>query len=417
MSSKQRPLAALLILSALNFFNYVDRSVLFAVLPLVQKEFPHPQLFGMGIDASYGFLTTAFFVCYMVAAPFVGLVADRYPRKWLMVGGALVWCVATLMTAVTHTFITLLVRHTIVGFGEATFVTIAPSFLADLFSEDKRGRVFGWFYLNIGLGTAAGYMMGGSLGHHYGWRMPFYIAAAPGFLLALALAALPEPPRGAKDLLKETRERTRLSGLARNGAFWTATLGMAMVTFCLGGLEAWMPTFLNRVRGIPLDKGNLVFGGITAITAITGTMIGGWMGDKLLTRTKGAYYLVSAGTLLVSVPATLIAVYVSGSLMYPAMFVAEFLLFLNTAPLNAAVVNSVGASIRATAIAVNLFTIHLLGDAASPTLIGRISDLTTLQTGFLAAIAAVVVAAVILFYGMRFAPQIPVPQGARGESA
>lgn len=407
---KQRPLAALLILSGLNFFNYVDRSVLFAVLPLIQKEFPRN-------DASYGFLTTAFFLCYMISAPFVGFLADRYPRKWLMVGGALVWCVATLMTAVTYNFTTLLIRHTIVGLGEATFVTIAPSFLADLFTEEHRGRVFGWFYLNIGLGTAAGYMMGGYLGHHLGWRYPFYVAAAPGFLLALALAALPEPPRGAKDLLKETPERTTLAGLVRNGAFWTATLGMAMVTFCLGGLEAWMPTFLNRIRGIPLDQGNLVFGGITAVTAITGTMIGGWMGDKLLTRTKGAYYFVSAATLLISIPAMFAAIYLSGGLMYPAMFVAEFLLFLNTAPLNAAVVNSVGASIRATAIAVNLFTIHLLGDAASPTLIGRVSDRTSLQTGFLAAIVATFVAAVILFYGMKFAPQIPAGARSRGETA
>jgi hypothetical protein len=111
------------------------------------------------------------------------------------------------------------------------------------------------------------------------------------------------------------------------------------------------------------------------------------------------------------------AIYISGTFMYPAMFVAEFLLFLNTAPLNAAVVNSVGASIRATAIAVNLFTIHLLGDAASPTLIGRISDRTNLQTGFLAAIAAIILAAVILFYGMKFAPQIPVQQKSKGEPA
>ncbi|HUN87697.1 MAG TPA: MFS transporter [Terriglobales bacterium] len=404
---KQRPFAALLILSGLNFFNYLDRSVLFAVLPLIQKEFPRN-------DASYGFLTTAFFLCYMFSAPFVGVLADRYPRKWLMVGGALIWCAATLMTAVTYNFTTLLIRHTIVGLGEATFVTIAPSFLADLYSEEHRGRVFGWFYLNIGLGTAVGYMMGGYLGHHLGWRYPFYVAAFPGFLLALALAALPEPPRGAKDLLEETLERTSLVGLFRNGAFWTATLGMAMVTFCLGGLETWMPTFLNRIRGIPLDRGNLVFGGITAVTAISGTMVGGWMGDKLLTRTKGAYYFVSASTLLVSIPAMFAAIYIGGRLMFPAMFVAEFLLFLNTAPLNAAVVNAVGASIRATAIAVNLFTIHLLGDAASPTLIGRISDRSSLQTGFLAAIAATFVAAVILFYGMKFAPQIPVQ--SRGET-
>jgi len=410
MSSKQRPLAALLILSGLNFFNYVDRYVLFAVIPLIQKEFPRS-------DAEYGFLTTAFFICYMVTAPFIGVLADRYPRKWLMVGGATIWSAATLLTAVTNSFTALLIRHTIVGLGEATFVTIAPSFLADLFSEEHRGRVFGWFYLNIGLGAAAGYEVGGHFSAAHGWRYPFYIAAVPGFLLGLALLLIPEPKRGAKDLLAESAERTSIRGLARNGAFWTATLGMAMVTFALGGLSAWMPTFLNRIRHIPLQDANTYFGAITAVTTISGTLLGGWMGDRLLARGKGAYYLVSAVTLLMGIPAMLGAIYVDGRLMYPAIFFAEFFLFLNTAPLNAAVVNSVGASIRATAIAVNLFTIHLLGDVSSPTIIGWISDRSTLQTGFVAAIAATVVAAVILLYGMRFAPQIPVAKAGQGHSA
>lgn len=410
MSSRQRPLAALLILSGLNFFNYVDRYVLFAVIPLIQKEFPRS-------DAEYGLLTTAFFICYMVTAPFIGMLADRYPRKWLMVAGAMIWSAATLLTAVTNSFAALLFRHTIVGLGEATFVTIAPSFLADLFSEKHRGRVFGWFYLNIGLGAAAGYEIGGHFSGAHGWRYPFYIAAVPGFLLGLMLLFIPEPKRGGKDLLGESVERSTFRGLLHNGAFWTATLGMAMVTFALGGLSAWMPTFLNRVRHIPLKDANGVFGIITAVTTVSGTLIGGWMGDRLLSRGRGAYYLVSAVTLLIGVPAMLGAIYVDGGLMYPAIFLAEFFLFLNTAPLNAAVVNAIGAPIRATAIAVNLFTIHLLGDVSSPTLIGWISDRTSLQTGFLAAIAATIAAAVILLYGMSFAPQIPATETLQGHIA
>lgn len=414
--SKQRPLAALLILSGLNFLNYVDRYVLPAVLLQVKAEFPNSQ-------AAYGFLTTAFFLCYMVTAPFVGLLADRFNRKWLMVIGAVIWSGATLLTAVTHSFETLLIRHTIVGLGEATFVTIAPSFLSDLFPEEQRGRVFGWFYLNIGLGAAVGYAMGGILGHSHGWRFPFYVAAVPGFVLALLLCFLAEPVRGSKDRLQETLERTSLRGLVHNGAFWTATLGMAMVTFALGGLSQWMPAFLESVRGVPQDKAGLIFGIITASAAITGTLIGGWMGDRLLTRTKGAYYFVSAATLVCGVLPMIAAIFVSGRLMFPSMALALFVLFLNTAPLNAAVVNSVGAHIRASAIAVNLFAIHLLGDASSPWIIGKIGDVTgSLQIGFLTTIAAVILAAVILFYGMKFAPQIPAirqdaPQKSAGEPA
>ncbi|MGZ4823653.1 MAG: spinster family MFS transporter [Terriglobales bacterium] len=409
MRRAAHPVAALTILTGLNFFNYVDRSVLFAVQPLVQNEFHRT-------DAEFGLLTTAFFFCYMFTAPLIGVLADRVQRRGIMVAGAIVWSAATLLTAVTFDFRTLFIRHTVVGIGEATFTTIAPSFLADLFPEAKRGRVLGVFYLCIGLGTAAGYIVGGSVSKIYGWRAPFCVAAVPGFLLAAALAFIPEPARGMQDTLPETRERATVRGLVRNGAFWTATLGMAMWTFGVGALQVWMPTFLSRMRHEPLEKANLIFGGMTAFNAVFATLLGGWIGDRFLRKNRGGYYIVSSITMLIALPVMLVAITSHGSLMYPSMFLTEFLLFLNMAPLNAAVVNSVGAHIRATAIAVNLFTIHLLGDAFSPTLVGYISDRSSLQTGFLAAIVAVGIASGILYYGKRFAPPIkidePQPAGA-----
>ncbi|HWS95091.1 MAG TPA: MFS transporter, partial [Candidatus Methylomirabilis sp.] len=118
------------------------------------------------------------------------------------------------------------------------------------------------------------------------------------------------------------------------------------------------------------------------------------------------YQLVSAVGMVLSIPAMVAAIYVVGPVMYPAIFIGEFMLLLNTGPLNAALVNSVSAKIRATAVAVNLFTIHLLGDAFSPTIIGWVSDRTNLQTGFFSTIVAVVLSATILLYGMRFAPKL-----------
>ena len=103
-----------MILTALNFVNYIDRSVLFAVQPLIQREFPRD-------DAAFGLLTSAFFIFYMCTAPVIGPLADRYPRRLIMIIGAIVWSAATLLTAVTHDFRTLLIRHTLVGVGEATF--------------------------------------------------------------------------------------------------------------------------------------------------------------------------------------------------------------------------------------------------------------------------------------------------------
>ncbi len=232
---------ALLVLTALNLLNYADRNVLFAVQPLVQDEFHLSKV-------QIGYLTSAFLGFYMVAAPFVGPLADRYSRKLIIFFGAIFWSGLTLLTAFTHNYTELLVRHTLVGIGEATFVTIAPTFVADLFAEKMRGRILGIFYLAIPVGSAAGYLLGGNLAPHYGWRFPFYIAAAPGFLLGIAVLFLKEPERGQFDSGAETPERATILGLARNPAFLTATLGMAARTFSLGGIQVWMPQFLYSER-------------------------------------------------------------------------------------------------------------------------------------------------------------------------
>jgi multidrug resistance protein len=394
---------ALLVLTALNLLNYADRNVLFAVQPLVQDEFHLSKV-------QIGYLTSAFLGFYMIAAPFVGPLADRYSRKLIIVLGAIFWSGLTLLTAVTHTYTQLLIRHTLVGIGEATFVTIAPTFVADLFAEEKRGRILGVFYLAIPVGSAAGYLLGGNLAPHYGWRFPFYIAAAPGFLLAIAVLFLKEPQRGQFDSLTETPERGTVLGLARNPAFLAATLGMAAMTFSLGGIQVWMPQFLYSERHYSLARANFIFGILIVADGIVAALAGGWLGDYLLRRMKSSYYLVSAVSMALGVPVMIVALFAKGRAMVPAIAAAAFFLLLNTSPLNAAVINSVGAHIRATAIAVNIFIIHLLGDVPSPTLMGWVADRHSLQAAFVLPVIAMVISSAILFYGMRFAPPLRLSQ-------
>lgn len=426
--TKLYPRTALVVLTALNLLNYADRNVLFAVQPLVQDEFHLSK-------AQLGYLTSAFLAFYMVAAPFVGPLADRYSRKLIIAFGAIFWSGLTLLTAVTHTYSELLIRHTLVGIGEATFVTIAPTFVADLFPQEKRGRILGIFYLAIPVGSAAGYLLGGNLAPHHGWRFPFYVAAAPGFVLALAVLFLKEPKRGQFDSVKDVAEGDLLpkglggglvktvllrilfylrelwhliTVLFRNPAFLTATLGMAAMTFSLGGIQVWMPQFLYSERHYSLESANFMFGIIIVVDGILAALAGGWLGDYLLRRMKSSYYFISAASMLLGVPFMIVALFAKGKVMVPAIAVAAFFLLFNTAPLNAAVINSVGAHIRATAIAVNIFIIHILGDVPSPTMMGWVADKRSLEAAFVVPVIAMVVSSAILFYGMKVAPGVQV---------
>jgi MFS transporter, Spinster family, sphingosine-1-phosphate transporter len=396
---------ALAILTALNLFNYIDRSVLYAVQELIKDEFHRS-------DAAFGMLTSVFFIFYMFAAPFMGPLAKKFSRKPVIIVGALIWSGATLLTAVTHTFTGLVVRHTLVGIGEASFVILSPVFVADMFPENQRGRVMGIFYLAIPVGTALGYVIGGYLGPNHGWRAPFYVGAAPGVILALLFLFIPEPPLGQFDPHEKTSDRDTLKGLARNPAFLTATFGMAMMTFALGGLQVWMPTFLHRVHGYTLLQANKLFGLSTAVNGLFASVIGGYLSDYLLRWTRSAHYLVSAVSLALGIPAMWMALYTNGNTMVVGIFVAEFLLLLNTGPLNAAVINSVHAPIRAMALAVNIFIFHLLGDVPSAWLIGYMSDHYSLQLAFLGPVVAIALSSIILFYGMKFAPPVFKLNGA-----
>ncbi|MGA7567263.1 MAG: MFS transporter, partial [Terriglobales bacterium] len=260
---------------------------------------------------------------------------------------------------------------------------------------------------------------------------PFYIAAAPGFLMAVAVMFLKEPERGQFDSLKDSDssahvESSRLFlklcmvaylelkriyfGILRNPAFLTATLGMAAMTFSLGGIQVWMPQFLYSERHYSLARANFIFGIIVVVDGVVAALAGGWLGDYLLPRMKSSYYLVSAVSMALGVPVMIVALFAKGRAMVPAIAVAAFFLLLNTSPLNAAVINSVGAHIRATAIAVNIFIIHILGDVPSPTMMGWVADRHSLQTAFVLPVIAMVISAIILFYGMRFAPALRITE-------
>jgi len=401
-SAAQTAGIALFLLTCLNLFNFIDRYVLPGVQPLVQKEF-HAN------DAQMGLLTSAFFFTYMLAAPLTGWLGDRFPRRPLIVAGTLLWSAATLFTATVHSYDTLLLRHAIVGIGEATFSIYAPALLADFYPEIDRNRVLSIFYVTIPVGAALGYLMGGVLGQHYGWRMPFFVAALPGVLIAAAFwFFVKEPERGAADELAPTLTRSTISGFAHNPAFWTATLGMAMWTFAVGGISTFLPTFFVRFGGYSVAKAGITTGAITAIDGLIGTVLGGWLGHLWLRKNHRALYLISAWSMLVAVPACAAALFGPRSLLVPGVFVAELLLFLGNGPLNACIVNSVAAPIRSTAIAINLFVIHSLGDAFSPRLIGRVSDATSsLRIGLGVTLVSLAIATIILFTGSRFAPLLP----------
>lgn len=400
-------LGTLILLIGLNLLNYIDRYILPGAQPLIQREYGWS-------DQQMGALTTALFVTYMLVAPLTGWLGDRFSRKPLIIGGAVLWSLATLATAWVHDYWTLYLRHALVGVGEATFGIFAPAVLADFYPERDRNRILSIFYTAIPVGAALGYLAGGQLGTLWGWRRPFFLCAFPGLAIAALYGWLGrEPERGSSDHLRATHSRATFRGLFSNPAFLTGTFGLAALTFAMGGISTWVPTFLNRFAGLSVSAASRTVGGITVIDGLAGTIIGGWLAQRWLRTNHRALYLLSFWSVALTLPCGVMVFFGPARWAVPALFAAEFFLFLNTGPLNAAIVNSVSGPVRATAVSINLFCIHFFGDTFSPQIIGAISDRAhNLRLGLGATLVSLVVSCIILWIGSRYAPVLEEDQCA-----
>jgi MFS family permease len=395
-------LFGLVALSLINLLNYLDRFVLSALV----ESLKHSEL--ALTDFELGLLAAGFLVVYTIAAPFFGTLGDRGIRTRIIAVGAVLWSIATSLSGFAQNFVSLLAARAAVGVGEAAYATVAPSLLADYFPRDRRSRAFAAFYMAIPVGSALGYVFGGLVDKAYGWRAAFMMAGVPGILLAIWLLRLHEPKRGIQDQGEVDAAAstesfwTKIPRFFRNRYYRITVFGYAAYTFAIGAIAFWMPAFLERVHGMPRAQATVGFGAIVVVTGIVGTLLGGWLGDRFLKRTPRAYVLVSAVATLAAVPFATVALSASSPSIYlPAIVVAQLLLFISTSPVNAAIVNAVGAGDRASAVAVAVFTIHALGDVISPPLIGFIADRSSLATAVYLVPAAVFVAALLWFSAAR----------------
>jgi MFS family permease len=416
---------ALALLLGINLFNYIDRTVLSANLASIEKQLLPPNDPDNG--SWLGLLALAFILSYMIFAPLFGWLADRVPR-WRLIGlGVLLWTLASgasglagtfgpggpasglAVSALVGTFAFLLVTRCFVGVGEAAYGPVAPAVISDLFPIKVRGSVLAWFYVAIPVGGALGYALGG----WRGWPAAFYWVVPPGIALGVLCFFMPEPPTGQTDLAEgATLRRVRLADyliLLRTPSYVLDSLGMAALTFAIGGISHWMVYYIEVTRGQPDPvRINLIFGAIVVVSGLGATILGGLAGDALRGRFPGSYFLVSGAAMLLGFPAFLAVLYVPFPWTWVFIFLACFCLFFNTGPTNTILANVTHPSLRAPAFAVNIFVIHVLGDAISPWVIGKVAGVYStsgklnMHAGFLAVSCVILVGGVLWLWGARY---------------
>ncbi|KAK5855750.1 hypothetical protein PBY51_007394 [Eleginops maclovinus] len=386
--SKVRALLTVFILCYINLLNYMDRFTVAGVLPDIEQYFQIN-------DEKSGLLQTVFICSYMFLAPVFGYLGDRYNRKYIMSIGILFWSMVTLASSFTpkEHFWALLLTRGLVGVGEASYSTIAPTIIADLYVKGKRTNMLSIFYFAIPVGSGLGYIVGSQVGNvAHDWHWALRVTPGLGLIaVVLLLLVVQEPKRGAIEArhdMHHTSWLTDVKVLSKNRSFVLSTFGFTAVAFVTGSLALWAPTFLFRAAVFngerpPCVEGNcastesLIFGTITVVTGLLGVASGVMISRKLRTRTPRADPLVCAAGLLLSAPFLYLAiVFAQASTVatYIFIFLGETFLSMNWAIVADILLYVVVPTRRSTAEALQIVISHLLGDAGSPYLIGVVSD-------------------------------------------
>jgi MFS transporter, Spinster family, sphingosine-1-phosphate transporter len=395
--------AALFLLLAINLFNYIDRQVLAALEPDIRASFFAAD--DVNAMTKTGLLGDAFFVTYMVSAPILGLLADRFSR-WIIVGSAVIlWSLASGGSGLAATFSILFATRVCVGIGEGGYGPAAPTILSDLFPIETRGRIMAIFCAAIPVGSALGYVIGGLIGAHLGWRWAFYLVAPPGLLLGVFCFWQRDPRVAAHHLAQKSPRRSLRDYLQlfRTRSFLINCVAMTLMTFVTGGLGFWVPAYL-RYRNQSPDLGMTVFGLITVVAGLVSTLLGGVIADKLRSRFAGSYFWVSGMGMLIACPIFIVTLYVPFPVAWITMFLAIFFLFLNTGPANTALANVSLPAVRATAFAVNIFVIHAFGDVQAFWLLGYIGGHTNMHVAFLFVSAIIFASGLAWLIGVKYLP-------------
>ncbi len=406
--SRQQARFAFSVLMAINILNYADRYVLSAVLPKIQGD--------MGLNnTELGLLASSFLLIYALTTLPLGIWADRGARKNIVAICVTVWSVATMLTGLSRNFFQLLSTRTVLGIGEAGYAPASLSLLGDYFPKERRGRILSIWSIGNLIGTAIGLVLGGLIADAYGWRWAFYVVGIPGLIAAFLIWRTSEPARGSYDSEGEVDDAGMTHGglgkdfwgavkhLFRIPTYWVLIGAFIFSFFTIGSASVWIPTYFHKAFHLSVGQAGSVSGSVLAGGSLIGTIAGGWLADYLQRRRPEGRLLVATFSLLIGAPLILLALSIHTLLPFIGVFILAIIsLSLCLGPLNAVIQDVVAPEVRATAIGLILLLAHLLGDAASPLVVGAIADRSSL--GFALIITAPIclaLAGMVCLLGLR----------------
>src|SRR5215469_4516813 len=353
---------AITILWLLNFVNYVDRQVIFALFPFIRHDF------GLRYE-QLGYLATAFTVVLSLSTFPLGMLADRLSHRSVISFGVLFWSAATFFSGLAGSFRSLLGARAMVGVGEAAYAPAGAAMLSGTFPKEVRARIQGACDIGMFAGGATGIALGGIMAQSFGWRMAFFFVGIPGLLLGLSAMRLPDPVRGSSEQAIQLRDLLRVPAyLAVLAAGWFSSF--AGYTYI-----AWGPDLIQEVKGFTVFEAAMALGGVVVLGGALGIATGAYFSDRLAKRRPWGRPLIIPIGFVLGAPAIFAALYTSAKGPFLALFgLGAFFMSWYHGPLTATIHDLVPPSGHSTALGLYYLFVNLFAMALAPLVVGRAAD-------------------------------------------
>jgi MFS family permease len=385
------------LLTVLNYFNYMDRQVVYGMSDKISEAF-HLTKF------QFGWLAWVNLMVFAIASAISGPIADRIGPRRVIFAGVMLWSAATIGSALSQSFSMLLVCRAIVGIGEGAYGPSANALLCAAAPPEKRGRALGIYNIGMAFGATSGLVLASALSSKIGWRNVFWIAGGPSILLAASAAFVAAPAR----LQRAVKLPARAYILAPT--YLIALAGGILSTFGASALVVWSQALIIGERHLTPMVGNAFMAGVGVVCGIGGVVAGGYMGDALSRRGRGGHALAIGGSLLVALPFGVVSLLITHQATFMVLTaITVFLLSVYNGPA-AAVIDELGPPrYAATLQAFTMFWVHVLGNAPAGPIVGWIADRSNVALALQTAIAAFGVAGLLFVIVARRQRREPAP--------
>jgi MFS family permease len=367
----------LFLLTAAYFFSYMDRYIVAILLELIRKDMALDDT-QLGIISGLAF--AIFYACLGIP---VAWLADRWSRKKIIAISLTLWSVMTAVSGLAGNFTQLLLARIGVGVGEAGSSPPSHSMIADLYPPEKRAGAMALYTLGVVLGAAGGAIIGGMIGHFYGWRIAMFVVGLPGVVLAAIIwFGVIEPKRGLSDnqIVAEHDPMPSIwagfASIARDRVALHLIAGVTLTSMIGYGHGQFGPSFIQRSFHVTLPTISLFIAPVAATLATISGIVGGQIANRLAAR-RGLHWQSWLVALLkvIALPFSLLLYWTRDpNLAFACYFLVALFASSYLGPTFSLLQGLAPIRQRAVWASITLFVINLIGLGLGPTLVGQISD-------------------------------------------